>query len=116
MVNYRYASCAQNATLTVAMNSDADSAQSLIIYLSYTYSLVRDVFYKIPGSAVVARYVKSSHQNDPGRTLLELILFLFAVFTLLQSRTRADRAAKNFVKYTEEVSFFPDNQKTKTGY
>lgn len=79
---------------------DSDSAQSALLFLTYVLHLAEDAFYKIPGSAVIARYVKSSHQNDPGRTVLELILFLFAVRTLLQSRTRAD---KNFIKYTEEV-------------
>ncbi|KAL5514702.1 hypothetical protein ACEPAG_2018 [Sanghuangporus baumii] len=78
---------------------DSESSQSVLLFLTYVLRLAEDAFYKIPGSAVVARYVKSSHQNDPGRTVLELILFLFAVRTLLQSRTRAD---KNFIKYTEE--------------
>ena len=76
--------------------------QNLVSNLSLFSS--EDVFYKVPGSAVIVRYVKSSHQNDPGRTVLELILFFFAVGTLLQSRTRADTSGKNFVKYTEEVS------------
>ncbi|KAI5118364.1 hypothetical protein M0805_004336 [Coniferiporia weirii] len=74
----------------------------VLVFVSYGLSVAEDAFYKIPGSAVLARYVKSSHQDDPGRTLLELILFLFAIRTLLQSRTRADRSGKNFVKYTEE--------------
>ncbi|EJD01815.1 serine palmitoyltransferase [Fomitiporia mediterranea MF3/22] len=78
---------------------DSDPSQSVLVFLSYALSLLEDAFFKIPGSAVVARYVRSSHQNDPGRTVLELILFLFAIRTLLQSRTRND---KNFVKYTEE--------------
>jgi len=57
-------------------------------------------FNKLPGSAVIQRYVQSSHQNDPGRSILELILFAFAVRTLLQSRTRAD---KHFIKFTDKV-------------
>ncbi|KAJ7896100.1 serine palmitoyltransferase [Mycena olivaceomarginata] len=56
----------------------------------------------IPGSAVLVRYVKSSHQNDPGRTVLELILVAFAIFTLLQSRTRADRSGKHFIQFTDK--------------
>lgn len=58
---------------------------------------------RIPGSAVLVRYVKVSHQNDPWRTLLELALFAFAVRTVLSSRTRTDRSAKNFVQLTEKV-------------
>ncbi|KAK7061211.1 serine palmitoyltransferase 1 [Favolaschia claudopus] len=56
----------------------------------------------IPGSAVLVRYVKSSHQNDPGRTVLELLLVAFAIFTLLQSRTRADRSGKHFIQFEEK--------------
>ncbi|KAG9100562.1 serine palmitoyltransferase component [Ceratobasidium sp. UAMH 11750] len=59
-------------------------------------------FMSIPGSAAVVRYVKASHQNDPFRTFLELILFIFAIRTLLMNRTRSDRAGKNFVKLSEK--------------
>lgn len=40
-------------------------------------------FQKIPGSAIFLRYVKSSYQNDPVRSAVELFLFLFAVRYLL---------------------------------
>lgn len=40
-------------------------------------------FHKIPGSAIVIRYIKSSYQNDPIRSLVELFLFIFAVRYLL---------------------------------
>ncbi|KAF2169765.1 hypothetical protein M409DRAFT_64779 [Zasmidium cellare ATCC 36951] len=40
-------------------------------------------FQKIPGSAIVIRYVRSSYQNDPIRSLVELVLFIFAVRYLL---------------------------------
>ncbi|KZV73160.1 serine palmitoyltransferase [Peniophora sp. CONT] len=59
-------------------------------------------FYKLPGSHVIARYVRSSHQNDPGRTVLELLLFLFLVRTVLQSRTRAGDAERHFIKFSEK--------------
>ncbi|KAG8710392.1 serine palmitoyltransferase component [Ceratobasidium sp. 395] len=59
-------------------------------------------FMSIPGSAAVVRYVKASHQNDPFRTVLELILVVFAIRTLLMNRTRSDRAGKNFVKLAEK--------------
>ena len=38
---------------------------------------------RIPGSGIVLRYIKSSYQNDPIRSAIELILFLFAVRYLL---------------------------------
>lgn len=56
----------------------------------------------LPGSGVLWRYIKSSHQNDPARTFLELLLVIFVAYTWLKSRTRGDRS--NFVKLTEKVS------------
>jgi hypothetical protein len=91
-------------TTTSCSMSDSDSTlQPLFLFLSHALTAAQHVFFKVPGSAVIARYVKSSHQDDPGRTLLEVILFLFAIRTLLQSRTRADGSGKNFVQYTEQV-------------
>ncbi|KAF2758288.1 PLP-dependent transferase [Pseudovirgaria hyperparasitica] len=40
-------------------------------------------FQKIPGSAILLRYIKSSYQDDPVRSAVELFLFLFAVRYLL---------------------------------
>lgn len=40
-------------------------------------------FHRVPGSAIFVRYVKSSYQNDPVRSAVELFLFLFAVRYLL---------------------------------
>lgn len=58
---------------------------------------------RVPGSAVVTRYIRSSHQNDPGRTLLEVLLIIFAIRTLLQSRTRAEGSGKSFIAFSEKV-------------
>ena len=38
---------------------------------------------KIPGSAIVIRYIRSSYQDDPVRSAMELFLFLFAVYYLV---------------------------------
>lgn len=38
---------------------------------------------KIPGSGIILRYVRSSYQNDPVRTAIEAVLFLFAVWYVL---------------------------------
>lgn len=40
-------------------------------------------FHAIPGSAIVLRYIRSSYQDDPIRSLVELFLFIFAVRYLL---------------------------------
>ncbi|KAH9025900.1 pyridoxal phosphate-dependent transferase [Lactarius hengduanensis] len=57
----------------------------------------------IPGSHFIARYIKSSHQNDPGRTVLEILLALFAIRTLVRSRTRAENDERRFIQFSEKV-------------
>ncbi|KIK96087.1 hypothetical protein PAXRUDRAFT_826362 [Paxillus rubicundulus Ve08.2h10] len=83
-------------------DTSSSTLEPLLTFLAYSFSKLESTFYKVPGSAVVARYVKSSHQNDPGRTVLELILVIFAIRTLLQSRTREDKQAKNFIEFSEK--------------
>lgn len=57
---------------------------------------------KVPGSAIALRYVKSSYQNDPIRSAIELFLFLFAVRYLL-APSYSVRKHKGYVKLSEEV-------------
>ncbi|KAG6902291.1 hypothetical protein C0995_001901 [Termitomyces sp. Mi166 len=70
--------------------------------MARSLSMLEFAFNKLPGSAVIQRYIKSSHQNDPGRTILEVILIIFAIRTLLQSRTRADRTGKHFIQFSDK--------------
>jgi len=85
------------------MNSTSTSTlEPLFYFLSYSIVTLEKTFNALPGSAVVARYVKSSHQNDPGRTVLEVALILFALVTLLQFRTRSDISGKHFIKFSEK--------------
>ncbi|EPQ50783.1 serine palmitoyltransferase [Gloeophyllum trabeum ATCC 11539] len=88
--------------MSSAMASTSANLEPLFSFLSTSYATLEQTFNRIPGSAVIARYVKSSHQNDPGRTLLELFLAAFAIWTLLQSRTRADKDDRHFIKFTEK--------------
>jgi hypothetical protein len=90
---------------SVATASGPGRALSLDLFAFLCYALVQaePLFYKIPGSNVITRYVKSSHQNDPGCTVLEILLALFAIRTLLQSRTRADNGEKHFIHFSEKV-------------
>lgn len=60
-------------------------------------------FHKIPGSAIVLRYIRSSYQNDPFRSAIELFLFLFAVRYLLRPSYPVQKH-KGFVELTEDVS------------
>ena len=61
-------------------------------------------FQRIPGSAIVIRYIKSSYQNDPFRSALELFLILFAIRYLLSPKYSTQKA--NYVKLTDEVRVF----------
>ncbi|KAL8939896.1 MAG: hypothetical protein Q9211_002539 [Gyalolechia sp. 1 TL-2023] len=56
-------------------------------------------FQRVPGSAILLRYVKSSYQNDPIRSAVELFLFLFAVRYLLAPRSTSK---KSYVKLSDE--------------
>jgi hypothetical protein len=89
---------------TSAMENTSTTLEPVLAFLAHSLATMETTFNKLPGSAVIQRYVKSSHQNDPGRTLLELILIIFAIRTLLQSRTQADRGEKHFIRFTDKVS------------
>lgn len=90
---------------STAIPSSQDITNSLLPFLSVISSTVLRVqtfFNRIPGSPILLRYVKSSYQNDPYRSLLELFLVAFALRTLLKGRTRAEGESKNWVKLTDQ--------------
>ena len=64
------------------------------------------LFQKVPGSAIFLRYVKSSYQDDPVRSAIELFLCLFAVRYLLAPSYSTQK--KSYVRLSEEVSLTPD--------
>lgn len=82
---------------SAAMSSSPalDSFSSKLLAL---FAFVSETFHKIPGSPILTRYIASSYQNDPFRSLLELFLLAFAIRTIAQSRTRASASGSNFVK------------------
>ncbi|KAH8593764.1 pyridoxal phosphate-dependent transferase [Bisporella sp. PMI_857] len=57
-------------------------------------------FQKLPGSAILIRYIQSSYQNDPVRSAIELILVIFFVRYLLSPSYPTHSG--NFVKLTED--------------
>jgi serine palmitoyltransferase len=59
-------------------------------------------FQKVPGSAVLIRYVRSSYQNDPVRSAIELVLFIF--FIRYRLAPSYSTSKQNYVKLTEDVS------------
>ncbi|CAD6933328.1 unnamed protein product [Tilletia laevis] len=73
-------------------------ADPALAWLSGASHSLSGLFEAVPGSQVLARYVASSYQNDPFRSLLELALLAFAIRTLLASRTRGQGSGSNFVK------------------
>ena len=73
-------------------------AQNLILW--YINELT-STFRKVPGSAMLIRYVRSSYQNDPVRSAIELILVVFFVRYLLAPSYSTHK--QNFVTLSEEV-------------
>ena len=59
-------------------------------------------FHKMPGSAIVLRYIKSSYQNDPVRSAVELVLFLFFLRYVLSSKYSTQRGTRP--QLTDDVS------------
>lgn len=58
-------------------------------------------FHKVPGSAVLTRYIQSSYQNDPVRSAIELVLLLYFIRYLLSPSYSTRK--ENFVKLREDV-------------
>lgn len=77
---------------------DLQAAQS---WLNDVLSEVSIQFQKVPGSAIFLRYVKSSYQNDPVRSAVELFLVLFAIRYLLSPKYSMQK--KSYVKLSDEV-------------
>ncbi|KIV96890.1 hypothetical protein PV10_00704 [Exophiala mesophila] len=75
---------------------DAQDAQEYLTTLAHATS---EQFHKIPGSAIFLRYVKSSYQNDPIRSAVELFLVLFAIRYLLAPKYSTK---PNYVKLSDE--------------
>lgn len=77
---------------------DFDDAQRRIAAAS---NVATAAFQKLPGSAVIVRYVQSSYQNDPVRSAIELVLVIFFVRYLLSPSYSTHK--QNFVQLNEDV-------------
>ncbi len=77
--------------------SEGTDAQGLIVRVLEGLS---NLLLSIPGSPILIRYVKSSYQNDPVRSGIELFLCLFAIRYLLAPSYSTQ---KNKVVLSEEV-------------
>lgn len=81
---------------------DLQDAQNWLLSFLDEFSIH---FQKLPGSAIFLRYVKSSYQNDPVRSAVELFLFLFAVRYLLAPKYSTQK--QNYVPLSDEVRSKP---------
>ncbi|KAI1847715.1 hypothetical protein JX265_009144 [Neoarthrinium moseri] len=61
---------------------------------------ISEAFQKVPGSAVLIRYIQSSYQNDPIRSAIELVLVIFFIRYLLAPAYPTH--GPNYVKLKEE--------------
>ncbi|CAG8742012.1 44062_t:CDS:10 [Gigaspora margarita] len=72
------------------MNTSYPILNDLFVFLNSTITDISIVYSRIPGSGILLKYIKNSHQNDPFRTFLEALLVLFAIIYLLTKRYRTD--------------------------
>jgi len=82
----------------------------IVASISAIIDLISEAFHRIPGSPIIIRYIRSSYQNDPWRSLLEVLLVAFALRTVLKGRTRGDGQSKSFIKFSNKVSCFAVEQ------
>jgi serine palmitoyltransferase len=81
-----------------------EASRALVHYATLATRYVdaaSSTFRKLPGSAMFSRYIKSSYQNDPARSVIELALAVFLLVYVLRSRFSTD---KNRVILTDDVS------------
>lgn len=57
-------------------------------------------FHAVPGSAIISRYVQSSHQNDIARSIVELLLLLLALRYLF-AKSYSPEKKGNYVSLSE---------------
>lgn len=68
--------------------------------LAFMLHEASDAFQKVPGSAVLIRYVQASYQNDPIRSVFELFLLIFFIRYLMSPSYSTNDS--NYVKLTED--------------
>lgn len=70
-------------------------------WLSDVLKEVSIQFQKVPGSSILLRYIKSSYQNDPVRSAVELFLVLFAIRYLTSPKYSTQK--KSYVTLSDEA-------------
>ncbi|GIZ42787.1 hypothetical protein CKM354_000604200 [Cercospora kikuchii] len=80
--------------------------ESVVPIAKHTLGLAAKAIHKlgrVPGSAVLGRYIRASYQNDPFRSILELFLFLIAVRYLVGSKYNPKKRATHFLLTEDEI-------------
>ncbi|TWU78064.1 serine palmitoyltransferase component [Metarhizium rileyi] len=85
---------------TAVPNAGFMEIETLQKQLSRVLQQTASAFQKVPGSAVLVRYIRSSYQNDPVRSAIELVLILFFIRYLLSPSYSTHK--RNFVKLRED--------------
>lgn len=76
---------------------DLNDAQA---YVQASMHRLFEAFQRVPGSAVLTRYIQSSYQNDPVRSAIELVLVIFFVRYLLSPSYPTH--GSNYIKLRED--------------
>jgi serine palmitoyltransferase len=72
----------------------------LLSKVNATVTSLSSSFMRLPGSNVAVRYIRSSYQNDPVRSFIELCLVFFVVRYLTKPSYSVE---KNQLRLTERV-------------
>ncbi|CAB5100550.1 unnamed protein product [Rhizophagus irregularis] len=75
----------------------------LFVFLNTTITQISIFYSHIPGSGILLKYIKNSHQNDPFRTILELLLVFFAIIYLFTKKYRTDNLIELTPQEVEEL-------------
>ncbi|CAB4418373.1 unnamed protein product [Rhizophagus irregularis] len=75
----------------------------LFVFLNTTITQISILYSHIPGSGILLKYIKNSHQNDPFRTILELLLVFFAIIYLFTKKYRTDHLIELTPQEVEEL-------------
>ena len=87
------------------LRTEMDLREAHHLLLDFLHQ-VSSSFQKLPGSAILLRYVRSSYQNDPVRSAVELFLFLFFIRYLLAPSYSPRAKGGTHVALAEEVRGF----------
>jgi serine palmitoyltransferase len=83
-----------------------DEASRALVHYAHTLTRYADAavraFRRVPGSDMLTRYVRSSYQNDPVRSVIEAALVLFCLVYVLSKRFSTERSR---VVLSEDVRF-----------